>query len=67
MTPDQSRYAYLFPGQQAYFKILCLRNWVASGSGINQNTYMRDSFYVSEIPPEVAQRDVARSQFYGGS
>ena len=65
-APDQSRYAYLFPGRQAYFKILCLRNWVAPGSGRNNNGYMRDSFYVWEIPPEVAQGDVARSQFYGG-
>ena len=65
-APDQSRYAYLFPGQQAYFKILCLRNWVAGGSGRNNNDYRRDSFYVWEIPPEVAQGDVARSQFYGG-
>ena len=65
-APDQSRYAYLFPGQQAYFKILCLRNWVAGDRGRNNN-YMRDSFYVWEIPPEVAQGDVARSQFFGGS
>jgi hypothetical protein len=65
-APDQSRYAYLFPGQQAYFKILCLRNWVAGGSSRNNNDYRRDSFYVWEIPPEVAQGYVARSQFYGG-
>jgi hypothetical protein len=66
-APEQSRNAYLFPGQQAYFKILCLRNWVAGDSGRNNNDYMRDSFYVWEIPPEIAQGDVARSQFYGGS
>ena len=65
-APDQSRYAYLFPGQQVYFKILCLRNWVTGGSGRNDNSYARDTFYVWEIPPEVAQGDVARSQFYGG-
>jgi hypothetical protein len=28
---------------------------------------MRDTFYVWQIPPEVAQGDVARSQFLGGS
>jgi hypothetical protein len=66
-APDQSRYAYLFPGQQVYFKILCLRNWVTGGSGRNDNSYARDTFYVWEIPPEVAQGDVGRSQFYGGS
>jgi hypothetical protein len=65
-APDQSRYAYLFPGQQVYFKILCLRNWVAGGGSRDTEGYQRDAFFVWEIPPEVAQSDVARSQFYGG-
>ena len=65
-APDQSRYAYLFPGQQAYFKILCLANWISGGGGRNGSGYQRDTFYVWEIPPEVAQGDVARSRFYGG-
>jgi hypothetical protein len=66
-APDQTRNVYLFPGQQAYFKIVCLRNWIAGGGAKNDNGYQRDTFYVWEIPPEVAQGDVARSQFYGGS
>jgi hypothetical protein len=65
-APDQTRNVYLFPSQQAYFKIVCLRNWVAGGGSRNDNGYMRDTFYVWQIPPEVAQGDVARSQFYGG-
>jgi len=56
---------YLFPGQQAYFKVLCLTNWI-TGGGKNDAGYSRDTFYVWEIPPEVAQADVAHSRFYGG-
>jgi hypothetical protein len=66
-APDQTKNVYLFPRQQAYFKIVCLRNWVSSGGGRDGNGYMRDSFYVWQIAPEVAQGDVGRSQFYGGS
>jgi hypothetical protein len=62
---NQSRWVHLFPGQQAYFKIVSLRNWAACG-GV-RNECQRDTFYVWEIPPEIAQGDVARSQFYGGS
>ena len=57
---------YLFPGQQAYFKVLCLANWIAGGGGKNDAGYSRNTFYVWQIPPEVAQGDVARSRFYGG-
>jgi len=64
---NSTRQAYLFPGQQAYFKILCLTNWIEGGGGRNNNGYSRNTFYVWEIPPEIAQGDVARSQFYGGS
>jgi hypothetical protein len=67
MAPEQSRNVYLFPGQQAYFKILCLRNWIAGGGGRDGGGYQRDTFYVWDIPPVVAQGDVARSRFYGGS
>jgi hypothetical protein len=63
--PDQSRYVYLFPGQQAYFKIVSLKNWIAGGNR-NAGGYQRDTFYVWEIAPEIAQGDVARSQLYGG-
>jgi hypothetical protein len=64
-APEQTRNAYLSPGQEAYFKIVCLRNWIAGG-GRNDSGYQRETFYVWQMPPEVAQTDVARSQFYGG-
>jgi hypothetical protein len=63
---NQSRDVYLFPGQQVYFKIVSLRDWIQGGGGRNSSGYERNTFYVWEIPPEVAQADVARSQFYGG-
>ena len=66
-APDQTRNVYLFPGQQAYFKIVCLRNWITGGGGKNDSGFARETFYVWDIPPEVAQTGVARSQFYGGS
>jgi hypothetical protein len=63
---NSTREVYLFPGQQSYFKIVSLKNWIAGGNRFGSD-FRRDTFYVWEIPPEVAQGDVARSQFYGGS
>jgi hypothetical protein len=63
---NQSRDVYLFPGQQVYFKIVSLRDWIMGGGNRNSGGYERNTFYVWEIPAEVAQVDVARSQFYGG-
>jgi hypothetical protein len=62
----QARDVYLFPGQQAYFKIVSLKNWIAGGNRFASD-FHRDTFYVWQIAPEVAQGDVARSGFYGGS
>jgi hypothetical protein len=64
---NSTRTVYLSPGQQAYFKILCLANWIMGGGGRNDTGFSRETFYVWEIPPEIAQGQVARSQFYGGS
>jgi len=64
---NQSKEVYLFPGQSLYVKIVSLRDWVSAGGGRIGNGYERDTFYVWLIPPEVAQSDVARSSFYGGS
>jgi len=63
---NQSREVYLFPGQQMYFKIVSLRDWITGGGGRNSGGYERNTFYVWEMPPEVAQGDVARSRFDGG-
>ena len=68
---NQSKDVRLAPGQQLYVKIVSLRQWVAGGGGGGdgggESGFGRDTFYVWLIPPEVAQGDVARSQFYGGS
>jgi hypothetical protein len=63
---NQYRQVYLYPGQQVYFKIVTLRNWITGGGARLQNDFQRTTFYVWQIPPEVAQGEVARSQFYGG-
>ncbi len=63
--PDQARYVYLFPGQQAYFKILPLANFIIDGNRFASD-FHRVIYYVWQMPPEVAQGDVARSAFYGG-
>ena len=63
---NQSRDVYLLPGQQVYFKIVSLRDWIQGGGDRNSAGYERNTFYVWEIPPEVAQGGVARSRFYGG-
>jgi len=63
---NQYRQVYLYPGQQIYFKIVTLRNWIAGGGTRVQSDFQRTTFYVWQIPPEVAQGEVARSQFYGG-
>ena len=63
---NQYRQVYLYPGQQVYFKIVTLRNWIAGGGPRLQNDFQRTTFYVWQIPPEVAQGEVAGSQFYGG-
>jgi hypothetical protein len=68
---NQSKDVRLAPGQQLYVKIVSLRQWVAGGGGGGdgggESGFGRDTFYVWLIPPEVAQGDVARSRFYGGS
>ncbi len=63
---NQARDVYLFPGQQAYFKIVSLKNWIAGGNRFGSD-FHRDTFYVWQIASEVAQGDVARGEFYGGS
>jgi hypothetical protein len=64
---NSTRDVYLYPGQQYYFKVVTLSNWIAGGGGRNDNGFQRTTFYVWQIPPELAQGDVGRSQYYGGS
>ncbi len=71
---NQFKDVSLSPGQQLYFKIVSLRDWVVGSGGAGGNgggggggSMQRDTFYVWIIPAEVAQADVARSPFFGGS
>jgi hypothetical protein len=56
-------------GQQVYFKVVSSENWITSGGSGDQGDLgmSRPTFYVWSIPAEVAQGDVARSPFFGGS
>ena len=52
------------PGREAYVKIVSNPEWVTGGL---QTQYERPTFYAWRIPNEIAQADVARLSFYGGS
>ena len=52
---NQNRDVELTPGQQAYVKILSLRNWDGACRHCS-----RDTFYAWLILPEIAQSEIAR-------
>jgi hypothetical protein len=54
---NQSRDVDLAPGQQAYVKILSLRNWDGACRHCS-----RDTFYAWLILPEIAQGEIARDR-----
>ena len=54
----------LVPAQEAYVKIVSLPSWDTGG---DRNQWERPTFYAWLIPNQVAQADVARLSFYGGS
>ncbi len=54
----------LVPGQEAYVKIVSNPEWVSGGA---RTEYERGTFYAWRIPNEIAQADIARLSFYGGS
>jgi hypothetical protein len=56
----------LAAGEQVYFKIVSLENWYGGGGQSADSDYSRAAFYLWLIPTAVAQRNVARSPFYGG-
>jgi len=64
---NQTRDVDLAAGQQVYFKIVSLEHWIFGGGGPDGRGYSRPTFYVWQIANAVAQGDVARSPFTGGS
>jgi hypothetical protein len=65
--PSAARDIDLLAGQQVYFKIVSLNDWSTGGGATNGGGYTRPEFYVWEMPPAVAQGDVAHSPYFGGS
>ena len=61
---NQSANFDLSPGQEAYVRIVSLPSWDTGG---DRNEWARPTFYAWLIPNQVAQADVARLSFYGGS
>jgi hypothetical protein len=50
----------LAPGQTVFIKVEVSRLWESDLS------YTADTFYTQVIPPEMAQKELAHSQFFGG-
>ena len=54
-------------GQQIYFKIVSLSNWLGGGGNRGGSAgYERPTFYVWVIPPDAARSEVARTPFTSG-
>ena len=70
-SPQQDQNVALVPAQEIFIKVVSLREWVTGGGGGSGDaggggsSYNKDTFYVWQIPPEVARAEVARSAFYG--
>jgi hypothetical protein len=60
---NQDRYVDLAPGQQAYVKVLA-GEWVSGGGEFS--SFHRDTFYISLVPPQVAQAELATRPITGG-
>jgi hypothetical protein len=64
---NQDQNVEIASGQEFYFKIVSLQDWVGGGGGTGVGGgYARPTFYVWLIPTEVGAGDVAHSPFYGG-
>ena len=62
---NQAKDVDLATGQEAYVKILSLSAW-ENDSG-EFNSYHRDTFYVSLVPPDVARAAIASHPFGGAT
>ncbi len=60
---NQAKDVDLAAGQEAYVKILDLSSWDTGG---DRNSYQRDTFYVSLVPPQVGRAELANHPLSGG-
>jgi len=61
---NQVAHLDLAPRQESFVKIVSNPQWFSGGS---RTEYERPTFYAWRIPNEIAQADVARLSFFGGS
>ncbi|MBV9203747.1 MAG: hypothetical protein JOY83_29210 [Alphaproteobacteria bacterium] len=61
---NQVAHLDLTAGREAYVKVVSLPSWETGG---DRNEWRRPTFYAWLIPNQVAQADVARLSFHGGS
>ena len=61
---NQVAHLDLAPGRESFVKIVSNPQWFSGGS---RTEYERPTFYAWRIPNEIAQADVARLSFFGGS
>ena len=65
-APEEAANINLTAGEQVYLKIVSLIDCIQGGER-RASEFSRPCFYVWNMPPQVAQADVARTPFYGGN
>ena len=60
---NQAKDVDLMPGQEAFVKVLAAGGWESDGE---RNSFKRDTFYVSLVPPQVARAELATHPLSGG-
>jgi hypothetical protein len=54
------------PGETVYLKVETLRGWDSGGGNKGGGGWARDTFYTREMPPGLAQAEIAHAPIYGG-
>lgn len=60
---NQARDVELGPGQQAFVKILAANHWESGG---DTSMYQRDTFYITLVPPQIAEAELPSRPLRGG-
>jgi hypothetical protein len=63
MDVNQTKDVDLAAGQEAYVKVLASGSWESGG---DMQSYQRDTFYISLVPPQVARAELSSHPLTGG-